>query len=303
MVQVFPALIALAGVAGTLVVLSGSAVYARRWFGLRPADPTFPIAPVPHRVQVWRAAGVAAGLAAAYLATSVNIGFGIGPLMSMPAFGACVLLGVLGGELTAPGPGRTPVRTAPLENRSLTRYLPRRMVLLLASLTGLLATVLLITSLAGAPDDQGRAGRWISVTCLDGTTSMLGPWPGLYYSFPTALVVLTGGFIAWLTVHRVARRPRASLDADVRAKDEAIRQRTGFAVTAAAGILVAGPLTGIGLISGLDLLGSCGSVTVQVAGLSLVAVGFEALIALGFFMLVVLFPRLSEAPPGGHEQG
>ncbi|HEY4912605.1 MAG TPA: hypothetical protein VIJ91_01645 [Candidatus Dormibacteraeota bacterium] len=290
---------AVAGFLAVLVLAAGGAVLARAWL----APPSLAggmvaeSVPTPRRVILWRIAGLVVGLAGGYLVSNVNLGIGIGPLLSMPVIGGGVLAGVLVGELTAPGPGRTPTRQAQLEIRQVTDYLPRRMLILVGFISALLALVLCVTTLVAVPDDLGRAGRALSVVCADGTTSQRSPWPGIYYSAPTAVVVLLGFILAALTVRRIARRPRVSTDSASRALEDAIRRQTAFTVSAAYGVLVAGPLTGIGLISGLTLLDNCGPLMVHAGGWALVAIGVGALVALCWFMLAILFPRLTGPPP------
>ena len=299
MIQVGAVAVAVAGFMAVLVLAAGGAVLARAWLAPRyPAGGTvFGSVPTPRRVILWRVAGLLVGLVGGYLVSSDSHSLGIGPLLSMPVIGGGVLAGVLVGELTAPGPGRTPTRHAQLEIRNVTDYLPRRMLILIGFITALLALVLCATTFVAVPDDLGRAGRALSIVCANGTTSVGGPWPGIYYSAPTGVVVLLGFILAALTVRRIARRPRVSADSASRALEDTIRRQTAFTVSAAYGVLVAGPLTGIGLISGLELLDNCGPVMVHAAGWALVAIGAAALVALCWFMLAILFPRLTEPPP------
>lgn len=285
-----------ASVLAVLVLAAGGAVLARAWLAPRSSvgGMLFSSVPTPRRVIVCRLAGLGAGLAGGYVVSNVNLGIGIGPLLSLPVIGGGVLAGVLIGELTAPGPGHNPTRHAQVEIRQVRDYLPRRMLVLVGFITALLALVLCAATFVAVPDDLGRAGRAVSIVCADGTTSVVGPWPGIYYSAPTGVVVLVGFILAALTVGRIARRPRVSMDSASRALEDAIRRQTAFTVSAAYGVLVAGPLTGIGLISGLKLLDNCGPPMVHAAGWALVAIGVGALVALCWFMLAILFPRFTE---------
>ena len=71
-------------------------------------------------------------------------------------------------------------------------------------------------------------------------------------------MVVIGFILAALTVRHIARRPRVRTDAGSRAFEDVVRRRTAITVSAAYGVLVAGPLTGIGLLCGRLLLDSCG---------------------------------------------
>lgn len=298
MAQVGPVAAGVAALVVVLVLATGGALLARAWLAPRsPAEGLlFASVPTPPRVILWRVTGLVAGLAVGYL-VAANLALGIGPLLSMPVMGFGILGGVLVGELTAPGPGRTSTRRAQLEIRQMRDYLPRRSLLLVGVITALLALVLSVATLVAVPDDLGRAGRALSIVCEDGTTSVYGPWPGIFYSAPTGIVVVIGFILAALTVRHIARRPRVGTDSGSRALEDVIRRRTAFTVSAAYGVLVAGPLAGIGLLSGTLLLDSCGPLMVRAAGWPLVAIGVESLVALCWFMLSILYPRLTDRPP------
>jgi ABC-type Fe3+-siderophore transport system permease subunit len=86
-------------------------------------------------------------------------------------------------------------------------------------------------------------------------TAGAGAWPGSYYAFPLAIVVLCGLLAAGVVLTRVVRRPLQSEDVAV---DEALRCSAAGAVTAAVGLLIAVPLAGVSVVAGAALVGiSC----------------------------------------------
>ena len=99
---------------------------------------------------------------------------------------------------------------------------------------------------------MGRAGRELLRQCIDGTSEGAGAWPGSYYAFPLSVVVLCGLLAAGLVLTRVVRRPLQTEDLAV---DEALRRSAAEAVTAAVGLLIAVPLTGVSVVAGASLMG------------------------------------------------
>ncbi|MEO6880520.1 MAG: hypothetical protein ABI181_06145 [Mycobacteriaceae bacterium] len=190
----------------------------------------------------WRALGLAMGLIAGVLMLNDG-GLGRGPLLAAPAFGLCVLVGVIVGELLITAPGG-PIRHATLEVRRIRDYLPRRLTTVVTATTALLGGILVATTLAGSADDQGRAGRSLARQCSAIMGEATGPWPGSYYSVPLALAVGLGLLGAALASRVIVRRPRPGGD---RADDDAARCRAVSAVVAASGVLVAVPLIGVSL--------------------------------------------------------
>jgi hypothetical protein len=81
-------------------------------------------------------------------------------------------------------------------------------------------------------------------------TEGAGAWPGSYYAFPLAVVVLCGLLAAGVVLSRVVRRPLQSEDRGV---DEALRRSAAGAVTAAVGLLIAVPLAGISAVAAAAL--------------------------------------------------
>ena len=245
--------------------------------------------PVPRRTVLWRVSGLFAGLISAYFVSRAGH-LGVGQMLSVPVVAGGVLGGVLIGELTAPRVTATTMRRAQVEIRRVSDYLPLQMVVFVGALAALLAVVLSLTSLVAEPDDLGRAGRSLRLMCGNGSESHIGPWPGVYYSVPAGAIIFAGLLLAGLTVRRLVRRPRTSLDSSQRAMEDAVRGQVALTVTAASGVLVGAPLAGISLLSGFMLLDSCGSTLVHIGGWALVAIGLGALATLSWFGAAILFP-------------
>jgi hypothetical protein len=201
----------------------------------------------------WRLTGVAAGLVLGLL-SAYQGGLGRGLLLAAPLCSLCVLAGVLVGELRVSAPGG-PVRRAVLEVRRRRDYVPRALGSAVATAGALLAVVLTLTTASGSADDMGRAGRQLVRRCSAVLTAGAGAWPGSYYAFPLAIVVLCGLLAAGVVLTRVVRRPLQSEDVAV---DEALRCSAAGAVTAAVGLLIAVPLAGVSVVAGAALVGiSC----------------------------------------------
>jgi hypothetical protein len=191
--------------------------------------------------RVPRSAGVGIGVLVGIIAVRSG-GLGTGLLLAAPLFGLCTLTGVLAGELSA-RPRHGTVRTAPVEVRRIRNYLPRRLGPAVAVTGGLLTVLAVATTLAASPDDLGRPGRVLARQCTADVGEARGPWPGLYYTGPLAIVVITGLLLAYLALRAIVRRPRSGDPTD----DDALRRRVARVVTGAVGILVVIPLAGISL--------------------------------------------------------
>lgn len=246
----------------------------------------------------WQLAGLIVGLlGAASLSRSDRLSLGRGVLLAAPAFGLCVLVGVLIGEATAIRPPSTPTRTAAIETRRTRDYLPPRLAGMVTVLAGMLALLLTLASWNAASDDLGRAGRALRQVCDDGTVALASPWPGTFYSAPLALTVAAGLLMATLVLRRVVRRPRLGVDAELRALDDSLRRRTAEAITAACGTLVAVPLAGNAAVSAVRLLVMpCTPAWARMAGAGLLVVALGALGALGWFAAVLLAPVHAARP-------
>jgi len=224
---------------------------------------------------VWRRAGIAVGLLVAGAAVVCD-SLGRGLVLAVPLLGLGVMAGVLVGELGVRAAPAT-TRHAALVVRRPGDYVPRRLTSAVAVAAATLAALLVATTLAASPDDQGRAGRVLRAdrtvvadTVQAGrgvhTRSLPGlvvphesvthsPWMGSYYSVPLALVVLVGLLAAGLTLHRIVHRSRPGDPAVTSGPDDMLRRRAARVVVGACGLLVTLPLlitsalTATGLLS------------------------------------------------------
>src|SRR2546430_1227956 len=127
-------------------------------------------------------AGVIAGLAAGGAAADQGA-LGRGLLLAGPVFGLCVLAGVAAGEISVrPAEGRT--RTAAVEVRRVRDYLPGGLASAVTAAAAVLAALVAVTTVTAGPDDLGRAGRVLLLSCQAGLQQTYGPWPGSVYSAP-----------------------------------------------------------------------------------------------------------------------
>jgi hypothetical protein len=280
------------GVEGVLVPVIGAclaaAVAVAAWLTHARSPGTVPVrgaavpAAVVRRTASFRLAGVIAGLAAGGAAAGQGA-LGRGPLLAGPVLGLCVLAGVAAGEISVrPAGGRT--RTAAVEVRRVRDYLPRG----------------LATAVTAGPDDLGRAGRVLLLSCQAGLQQTYGPWPGSFYSVPLAAVVAAGLIAGGGALRMVIRRARTGADADAVAADDALRRRAARTITGACGILVALPLAGVCLVSAGALLSiSCHPAWWTYAGWALLALLIPVVALMGWSAAVLLAPAraAAAAPP------
>lgn len=260
-----------------------------------------PPLPVPERLgavarstRQWRLTGLLVGLVAAAAATQAGA-LGRGLLLAGPLFGLCALLGVVAGELgvRAPADAR---RSVTLEVRRPRDYLPRILSSAVGAAVVLLGGLLAFTSAIGSTDDLGRAGRSLSRACSDISAEARGPWPGRYYAWPLAAVVLAGLVVAGIALVSVTNRPRQGEDPAV---DDALRRQLVTGVVAAVGLLVTVPLVGVGITAASGLLQICAApASWKAIGTLLLAVVPLAL-ALGAWCaaLLVVSGRVGTAEP------
>ncbi|MEV5876893.1 hypothetical protein AB0L75_22180 [Streptomyces sp. NPDC052101] len=222
--------------------------------------------------------GVATGALAACWLSALD--HGDGALYAVPAFGLSAVAGVLAGDaLTAPARGA--VRTAGLAPRRVRDYVPPRMTLLLAVLAAALVALLATAGAVASPDDLGRAGRQLTLTC-DGMTQAHGPWPGLYYGLPmlTSLAVATGA-CGW-SLRRIATRPG----------DEQSRRDRSLAIVAAWGIVVSTSLLGAAATASASLFSvTCDGAAGTVANAFLVPLALVSLVTAPWLLFTLCSPR------------
>ncbi|GAA1935334.1 hypothetical protein [Nocardioides marmoribigeumensis] len=207
------------------------------------------------RPAAWRWGGLAVGVVAAWGVDRVS-DLGRGTMLAVPLVALGLLAGVLVGETRGLAPAQG-TRHASLQVRRVADHLPRVLTAAVAAgLTGLLG--LLAAGIAlGSPDDLGRAGRSLAISCGNGFGQARGPWPGSFYAVPLAAVLLGGAVASALAARAVVRRPlRLGADADLAAETQARRSSVAD-VVAALGVLVAVPLGGVavttaGALNGID---------------------------------------------------
>src|SRR6266566_2740071 len=284
---------------GVLVLAIGAFLSAGvavvTWLGHARSRGTVPArtAAVPaaaaRRAGNWRRAGVITGLAAGSAAAGSGL-LGRGLLLAGPVFGLCVLTGVAAGEISV-RPARGSARTAVVEVRRVRDYLPRGLATaVMAAAAVLLALVAVITATAG-PDDLGRPGRVLLLSCGPGLQEDHGPWPGSFYTVPLVAVVAAGLIAAGGALRVVIRRARTGAEPDAIAADDALRQRAARTITGACGILVALPLAGACLVSAGALLSfSCHPAWWTYAGWALLALLVPTVALLGWCAAVLLVP-------------
>jgi hypothetical protein len=295
-------------VEGVLVLVIGAclatAVAVAAWLVHARSPGTVPVrgAAVPvavvRRTASFRLAGVIAGLAAGGAAAGQGA-LGRGPLLAGPVFGLCVLAGVAAGEISVrPTAGRT--RTAAVEVRRVRDYLPRGLAAAVTVAAAVLAALVAVTTVTAGPDDLGRAGRVLLLSCQAGLQQAYGPWPGSFYSVPLAAVVAVGLIAGGGALRVVIRRARTGADAGAVAADDALRRRAARTITGACGILVALPLAGVCLVSAGALLSiSCHPAWWTYAGWALVALLIPVVALMGWSAAVLLAPAraATAAPP------
>jgi hypothetical protein len=243
----------------------------------------------------WRLVGLVVGLGAGLAVTALDV-LGRGLLLAAPVGALCVLGGVVVGELRIARP-LGPVRSAGLEVRRVRDYLPSALTRGVAGASALLGLLLVATSLAGSPDDMGRAGRTLARQCSALVSQAVGPWPGSFYSLPLAAVVLSGLLLAAFALRRVVHRPRSGED---RSADDALRRRAAEAVTAGVGLLVAVPLAGVSAFAAHALANvGCAPTSWRVAAGAL-GLLVPALAVLAAWCVVVLITPTGRQP-AAHE--
>jgi len=238
---------------------------------------------VAHSTLRWRLTGMLVGLVAAATATQAGA-LGRGLLLAGPLFGLCALLGVVAGELGVRAPAGAR-RSVTLEVRSPRDYLPRMLSSAVVAATLLLGGLLAFTSAIGAADDLGRAGRSLTRACTDMSVQGRGPWPGSYYAWPLAAVVLVGLVVAGIALVSVTRRPRQGEDPAV---DDALRRQVATGVIAAVGLLVTVPLVGVGVVAAAGLLQICAAPASWTVVGTLLLAAVPLALALGIWCAAVL---------------
>jgi hypothetical protein len=246
------------------------------------------------RAVALRAVGLlAGGVVALKLVYAPPSWLGLGVAIAAPALSLCVLAGVVAGEAGGYGAAGAS-RSASLVARSWRAYLPHPAAEWVAGLAALLLVLLIGASAAGSPDDAGRAGRALTISCGEPTAGSLAassqtPWPGVFYSVPIGLAAVLGLSAAGMVLLRIARRPRP--DAALAPLDDALRRRSAKLVVAAAGLLVSTSVAGVALTAGSALTGTgCGSGWLRPLGWIVMGIGAVGFVAAAAFLTQLLVP-------------
>lgn len=268
----------------TAVVLLASLV--RRAF----AAPISTAGAEEREVTRFRVSAAALGLlvAVAWLALAPSSN-GRSLVLAPMLMGLTVLAGVVLGELVVRPRHLPAVREATLSHRTVREYLPRHFSrqLTAVSLGGL---VLLTATVAlASPDDTGRAGRSLDLTCSATQSSGHGPFPGSFYVAPYALGVLVALVVAVPTLRRVVRRRLGGTEA------QAVRyRRAGVAgVLGSLGLVIASPLAGMAFFAFVAFTNVCEEAWLTLAGWGSLALVVLAL-AVAVTSLITVFRPLAD---------
>lgn len=220
-------------------------------------DSTAPPASHTRADRYARLGGLAAGVLLSLDLIDAPGGLGSGILAAIPVFGLGAVAGVLLGEYLTARPRGT-VRTAGLAPRRIRDQVPPRLTVLLLIEAALLIALLVTAIAIGSPDDTGRAGRALTMTC-SGVTESHGPWPGTFYAVPALASLVSSTAACGYALRHITRRPGQERD----------RRNRALAITAAWGLLTSAPLAGAawtaaGSLRGLSCDGTLGSVAVWV---------------------------------------
>lgn len=226
--------------------------------------------------------GLAVGVLAARLLSPLIGDDGI--LYAIPAFGLCAVAGVLVGDALT-GPRRGAVRTAGLTPRRVRDHVPPRMTWLLLGLAAALVVVLAVATAVASPDDLGRAGRALTLTCR-GMTESASPWPGFYYSLPILVSLTVSTAACGWSLRRIATR----------AGDEQSRRDRTLAIVAAWGLVVSSSLLGVAsTVSGALMSTTCDGTVGTVANWAVWPLGLVSLIVAPWCLFTIASPRASHA--------
>ncbi|MFF5018513.1 hypothetical protein [Streptomyces sp. NPDC001165] len=228
--------------------------------------------------------GLATGALAAFSLSTLDHGNGV--LYAIPAFGLCAVTGVLVGDALTP-PARGAVRTAGLAPRRIRDYVPPRMTWLLLVLAGALVVLLTVAGVVASPDDLGRAGRSLTLTCR-GVTESHGPWPGLYYGLPMLVSLAVATVACGWSLRRIATRPG----------DEQSRRDRTRAIVAVWGLVVSVSLLGAATTAAASLLSlSCDGTVGTMATVVLLPLALVSLVTGPWMLFTICSPRAAWRRP------
>jgi len=211
-------------------------------------------------------------------------------LASGPLAGSCWLVGLIVAERRRERPPLGMLRVAGLGPRTAGGIVSRHA---LAAMRGAFA---LTAGLAGlaitlASDQDARS---YAVSCVDGTRSTHGPWPGAPYAVPALVALALGLIVAELAIRDVVRRPPGVGDQVIDSARRLLAART--AVTAA--MLMALPTLAMLLLAmGGGLHGACPTAGKDAVALGMLVTGAAlALVAAGSWVAALLTGGRSVVP-------
>ncbi|MEU0369963.1 hypothetical protein ABZ070_06800 [Streptomyces sp. NPDC006283] len=233
-----------------------------------------------------RWAGAAAGIAVGAL-----VDFSPEPdvqlLYAFPAFGLCVMAGVLAADLLA-RPRHSVVRVADVTPRRVRDHAPRALAAFLAAQAAILTVLVVIAAGTASADSEGRSGRALAVHCPAGS-QLLGPWPGLHYGWPALGGVALGTVACALLLRRITLRSQADGQRRIQAR----------AAVGAWGVLVTAPLFAVSLTMAVVVLSlSCGGTAKLLTLAALALTAFTSALSCCHCLGVLLLPQAyTEARP------
>ncbi len=144
------------------------------------------------------------------------------------------------------------------------------------------------TTAAGSSDDQNRPGGALTYETPDRVRgASAGPWPGSYYTIPTAVALLVAGILTAVVLATIARRAAAT-DLTV---DTAARRRSAEAVTADWGVTVGVPLVGFSITAMGALVGmSIAPLLWRIAGWASLALAIGSLVLVCWCLVTLIVP-------------
>lgn len=285
-----------------LVVLIVGIVRLVRNRDLRTGAAGADLRAVERWTTLWRWVGALLGACLAVAAVAQQ-DVGLGRLaLAAPAIAGCsVLLAIMVGEWTI-RPSSAQRRTASLTSRSFATLVPRARIWGTATGIATLSTLLGVGMATASPDDQGRAGRALTATCVQdlpgiGSTVLTatnGPWPGSYYALPAALIMLAT--IGFGIVAARAIRDRANPDSSHAAYDTHLRRDAMRRVVSAIGATAWGTAGPIAIVMSSALHGNgCVTGGDPFAGAALLIALISLVIAMVLTATVLLPARAPEA--------
>ncbi|MFE4416590.1 hypothetical protein [Streptomyces sp. NPDC056817] len=222
--------------------------------------------------------------AAAGLTVNALVSYGsesdVDLLYKFAVFGLCVMASAFAADaLARRNPGR--LRVASMTPRRIRDYVPRALTVALTVQAAVLLVLLVVAVATASPDEAGRSGHALSVTCPAGA-QVLSPWPGPHYARPALGGLALGTVVGALLLRRIT----AGSGSD----DQ--RLAGARAAIGAWGVLVCAPLFGVSLTMGVVVLSlACGGVMKAAALWGLAITALVSAVTAGHCLCVSLLPQ------------